>query len=246
MVPIHFRNEETCSDLESQEYETFSQNLRNGFIRRVYGLVLLKLFVDILFCGSVSLIKSLKRILEDNSVMVRCSLFGLILITMCIYFAGYFNPELFTKYPINIIIFSLLTVIEASLLSALCIVSNPRHILMALSITAICVLFLTIYSIQTKYDFTSYMLILLYFSIALTVVSFIYLFFPRTKTVELVLAPIGALFASFSLVVTTQAIVGKGKYYIYEDSYVTAALLLYSEIIDLFVYILRIIMAIDD
>lgn len=130
------------------------------------------------------------------------------------------------------------------LLSLLALLINAKYLLMALAFTSIIVISLTIFSFQTKYDFTSYQAFIFYGTIAFAVFSTIYMFFPTVRIIELIISPIAIFFFSFALVQATQSIIGNGKQMIYEDDYVLAALLIHSYIIDIFIYTLRFILAV--
>lgn len=73
------------------------------------------------------------------------------------------------------------------------------------------------------------------------------IFLPKTKTLTLVYASLGALLFSVYLIYDTQLMLGgKHKYTISPEEYVFAALNLYLDIINIFVYILTIIGAARD
>lgn len=73
------------------------------------------------------------------------------------------------------------------------------------------------------------------------------IFLPKTKTLTLVYASLGALLFSLYLIYDTQLMLGgKHKYTISPEEYVFAALNLYLDIINIFIYILTIIGAARD
>jgi len=72
--------------------------------------------------------------------------------------------------------------------------------------------------------------------------GFIAAFFPKSRTLNLVYAAIGAIIFSMYIVYDTQIMVGgKHKYSLSPEEYVFGALNLYLDIINLFMYILSII-----
>lgn len=120
------------------------------------------------------------------------------------------------------------------------------QVLLAVGITALVCLALTLFATQTKYDFTMCggvlvvaMVIFLVFGIAAI--------FIKGKIITLVYASIGALLFSIYLIYDTQLMMGgEHKYSISPEEYIFAALNLYLDIVNIFMYILTIIGASRD
>lgn len=92
----------------------------------------------------------------------------------------------------------------------------------------------------TKTDFTGAGPYLLVFSLVLCCFG-ISLIFWKNSVAQLVYACLGALLFSIYLIYDTQLILGKGEYsYSLDDAYL-AAIQLYLDIINLFLFILRIL-----
>lgn len=112
---------------------------------------------------------------------------------------------------------------------------------MAVGITAVICFSLTLFAFQTKFDFTGCGTYLFIALICLVLFGFLLSF----KLVEgdgpqKVYAGLGALLFSFYLVYDTQLMIGGDhKYSISPEEYIFAALNLYLDIINLFIYILR-------
>ena len=114
----------------------------------------------------------------------------------------------------------------------------PRLVLMAMFMTAGIVLALSLYAAFTTTDFTflggtiavASMSILMFGMFAIIFQSnFLYMFY-----VWLVIFLVGLY-----IIIDTQLILGKGRYKLNEDDYIIGALILYLDIIVLFLYILR-------
>ncbi|KAH8583763.1 uncharacterized protein ELE39_001509 [Cryptosporidium sp. chipmunk genotype I] len=230
-------------DLESQEFESFSKSVRHGFIRRVYMLVTLQVLFDLVLSLMVLHIPPLKAFMLRNLLVIKITAFAFAIISSVLFFVLYNYSDSLQNHSSKMAFFCIMTISEAILLSLLTLFVSTKYLLMALSITSIVVISLTIFSFQTKYDFTSYQSFVFFGTIALATFSFIYMFFPTVRIIELIISPIAILFFSFALVHATQSVIGNGKQMIYEDDYVLAALLIHSYIIDIFVYTLRFILA---
>lgn len=116
----------------------------------------------------------------------------------------------------------------------------------AAMITLVVTVALTLFAFQTKVDFTAMGGILFVAVIILMVFGIVCMFFPG-KTMIMVYASLGALIFSIYIVYDTQMMLGGDhKYSISPEEYVFAALNLYMDIVNLFIYILTIIGASRD
>lgn len=149
--------------------------------------------------------------------------------------------------PMNFIFLGIFTVAESFLLGVTSSVYAVDAVMMAVGITAAVCLALTLFAFQTKWDFTVMGGFLLCATVVLLVFGLVAIFIPSNKIVTLVYASIGALVFSLYLVYDTQLMMGgKHKYSISPEEYIFAALNLYLDIINIFLYILTIIGAARD
>lgn len=154
--------------------------------------------------------------------------------------------DLRRKSPTNYILLFIFTLAESFLLSVCVSRYYPDQVLMALGLTTLICFSLTIFALQTKIDFTVMGGFLMIAVIILFVVSLIAIFFPG-KLFTLIIASAGALIFSLYLIYDTQLMVGGDhKYSISPEEYVFAALNIYVDIINIFMYILTIIGASGD
>ncbi|EFX64759.1 hypothetical protein DAPPUDRAFT_265831 [Daphnia pulex] len=120
-------------------------------------------------------------------------------------------------------------------------VTISEDVLIAAGIcTAVC-LALTIFAMQTKWDFTACGGILFVCVIVLFIFGIVAICIPG-KVIRLVYASLGALLFSVYLVFDTQMMLGGNhKYSISPEEYIFAALNLYLDIINIFLYILALV-----
>uniref|UniRef100_A0A8D0LCM9 Glutamate ionotropic receptor NMDA type subunit associated protein 1 n=1 Tax=Sphenodon punctatus TaxID=8508 RepID=A0A8D0LCM9_SPHPU len=111
---------------------------------------------------------------------------------------------------------------------------------MAVGIAAAVCFTVVIFSFQTKYDFTSCRGVLIVCLVVLFVFSLLCIFI-RSRITDIVYASLGALLFTCFLAVDTQMILGNKQLSISPEEYVFAALNLYTDIINIFLYILAII-----
>nr|pir oligodendrocyte transmembrane protein - bovine [Bos taurus] len=95
-------------------------------------------------------------------------------------------------------------------------------------------------SMQTRYDFTSCVGVLLV-SVVVLILFAILCIFIRSRVLEIVYSSLGALLFTCFLAVDTQLLLGNKQLSLSPEEYVFAALNLYTDIINIFLYILTII-----
>lgn len=120
------------------------------------------------------------------------------------------------------------------------------QVFLAVLICTIVTLGLTLFAFQTKIDFTMMGGVLFVAALILMIFGIITIFW-HGKVITLVYASFGALLFSIYIIYDTQIMLGgKHKYAISPEEYIFAALNLYLDIINLFLYILTIIGASRD
>ncbi|XP_049513756.1 protein lifeguard 1-like [Dermacentor silvarum] len=114
--------------------------------------------------------------------------------------------------------------------------------MMAAGITATVFILLTIFAMQTAIDFTVYTGVAFVFLILLMIFGLVAMLFP-TRLLQMVYACAGAGLFSFYILIDTQLIMGgeSRACQISPEDYITGALMLYLDIMNLFVYILQIL-----
>lgn len=143
--------------------------------------------------------------------------------------------------PTNYIFLGIFTASMSFMLGLVTSRYRANEVLMAVGITAVVCLALTLFAFQTKWDFTVMGGMLLVALVVLMLFGILCMFF-RSQTLQLVYASLGALLFCFYLVYDTQMMMGgKHKYSISPEEYVFAALNLYMDIINIFMYILAIL-----
>ncbi|XP_048848441.1 glutamate receptor, ionotropic, N-methyl D-aspartate-associated protein 1a (glutamate binding) isoform X1 [Brienomyrus brachyistius] len=116
---------------------------------------------------------------------------------------------------------------------------NTDSVIMAVGITVVVCFTVVLFSLQTKYDFTSCRGVLFVCLIVLMIFSILCIFI-RHKILHIVYASLGALLFTCFLAVDTQLLLGNKKLALSPEEYIFAALSLYTDIINIFLYILAI------
>ena len=218
-------------------FDFSDQSIRKGFIRKVYSILFVQLLVTLAFISFFVFHLPTKRFVHSHPELFIISLV-LVFVTMI---AMACCGDVRRKAPTNFILLGVFTIAESFMLGCTSSTYNPDAVLMAVGITTAVCLGLTLFAFQTKWDFTMCGGFLFVAVIILLLFGIISMFF-YNKIVILVYASLGALIFSIYLVYDTQMMMGgKHKYSISPEEYIFAALNLYLDIINIFMYILAII-----
>ena len=133
--------------LLDSSYGSFSeQNIRSGFIKKVYSIVSLQLLLTTAIVAMVIFIQPLKLFFYSNIWLLYVLLLGtfivLIVFACC--------EGVARSFPLNMILLAIFTVMEAFLVGAISSTYDTDSIFLAVVITAIIVIGLTLFAFQTK------------------------------------------------------------------------------------------------
>lgn len=141
------------------------------------------------------------------------------------------------SYPTNLLFLSGFTALEAYSISVIVTFYERKIVLEALGLTLGIFIGLTLFACQTKYDFTSWMPYLFGGLWSLILFGFMAMFFQHGSTVELIYGGLGAIIFCGYILVDTQLVI---RHHHVEEE-IAAAMSLYLDIINLFLFILRIL-----
>jgi len=161
----------------------------------------------------------------------------LVIVTCCF-------EELLRKFPQNYVFLFVWTALESLGVGMLCAVFPADIVVQAIGITAAITVVLGLFALQTTYDFTGFGPYLFVFLLCLMGFG-ILASFSKSETVKQAYSCGGALLFSCYIVYDVQLIQGgaEKKHEYSVDDYILAALNLYLDIINLFLYILQILAA---
>jgi len=219
-------------DVESQQGDTDIQTmLRIGFIRKVYGILSFQLLLTVFFC-SLTFIDSVNLFFRTHVaifwVCLVVSIFLIIPLICC--------KSIARTVPTNYIILTLWTICESYMVAMCCSTYPAQVVIAAASMTCAVTVALTLYACTTKTDFT-FAGGLLFVATILLICLGIFSFF--TGFLNTLYCVLGVLLYSIYLIYDTQLVMGKfGLEYVSED-YILAALMIYIDIIQIFLYLLQ-------
>ncbi len=145
------------------------------------------------------------------------------------------------KVPANYIFLFTFTILESYTVTTLTCFYTTKGIIYAAILTAVMVISLSLYACFSKTDLTTLMWPLFWVSLAVTLSAMILMLIIRSYYLTIVLCWIFLILGALYLIVDTQWIMGSRSNEAGLDDYVLASLILFLDIIRIFVYLLAIL-----
>ncbi|XP_065176468.1 protein lifeguard 1-like [Sycon ciliatum] len=209
------------------------KSVRLGFIRKVYAILFVQLAVTFGFVILFSYVDSIQQYCEANAWMWGLAL-GLQIATLI---ALACCGQLRRKHPHNIILLGVFTLAESFLLGTFAAHFRRESVVSAVAITALVVLAVSLFACQTKYDFTTCGGFLFVSLFVLIGFGFMTIFF-HSNLLNILYGALGALLFTMFLAYDTQLLMGGRTVELSPEEYIFAALNLYIDIVQIFIYIL--------
>ncbi|XP_076006318.1 protein lifeguard 1 [Genypterus blacodes] len=210
--------------------------IRRGFIRKVYLTLMLQLLVTVGIICAFLYWDTLREFTWSNPWFS----YSMMPVVMVLIVALSCCDNLRRQVPLNFIALGLFTIVEGMMLGSVAVFFEAEAVLWAAGATAVVSFSLSLFAMQTKWDFTTANGFLWVFT--WTLISFaLFCAILRSQYLYIVYACLGTLLFSMYLVFDTQLILGgqHRKYEISPEEYIFAALSLYLDIVNLFLFLLR-------
>ena len=239
---MHDYRKQNFDDLEPYGvFNASDKQVRLGFIRKVYIILSAQLITTFLFVLIAFLSPEFREFQQKTLwLMIVCMVLTIVLT----YALGCYR-SVARSVPLNYILLAIFTLAESYLVSFIASKYEPETVLIAAGLTCAITVGLTLYAIFTKTDFTTCGGILVVCVIALLIGSIIAIFI-KSKILNLILAVLGTIIFGIYLVFDTQLVIGQNKNAYSIDDYIFAAMNLYIDIIQIFLYMLRIVAAVNE
>jgi len=204
--------------------------IRNAFVRKVYSILFCQILGTCIVGGVISHSPSAIFWVQTHVWAFYIPLFGTLVTLGFLYWKRH-------SHPLNLALLSLFTVLEAFTLGVTLAFFDTVVVLQALLITLGVFLGLTLFTFQSKYDFSGMGPWLFGGLIALMMTGLVGVFIPFSSGLDLAYAIGGTLLFSGYIVYDTYMINKR----LSPDEYIMAAISLYLDFINLFLSILRIL-----
>jgi len=212
--------------------------VRRNFIRKVYSILMCQLVLTGAVIATFMFVQPVKFYVQRNMWVYYTSM-GVMLVCLI---AMACCDSVRRKFPTNFIFLGVFTLCEGVMLGTVSTFYDVDAVLIAVGITAGVTFALTIFAFQTKIDFTVCGGMLCAVLVIFIIAGIIMAFLPKTKWTMIGYGSVGALIFSLYIVYDTQLMMGgKHKYSLSPEEYIFAALNIYLDIINLFMYILMIV-----
>ncbi|PFH47830.1 hypothetical protein AMATHDRAFT_151176 [Amanita thiersii Skay4041] len=197
--------------------------IRNAFVRKVYTILLCQLFATAVVGGLISRSATAIQWVQTHVWSLYVPLFGTLVILGLLYWKRH-------SHPTNFVLLSVFTLMEAFTLGVVIAFFDNVIVLQALVITIGIFLGLTLFTFQSKYDFSGMGPFLFGGLLALCLTGIVEVFFPFSHTVDMVYAGVACLIFSGYVVYDTYMINNR----LSPDEYIMGAISLYLEYVVLF------------
>ncbi|XP_018329688.1 protein lifeguard 4 [Agrilus planipennis] len=206
-----------------------SKNIRLAFIRKVYGILSVQLLLTVIIAAVCMFTPQITGFVQKNDWMLMLSLFG----SMGILIALFIKRK---DTPANFILLTAFTVMQAYTVGVIVSFYPKIVVLQALLLTFIVLGALTVYTFQSKRDFSCLHSCLFAGLCILILGGFLQIFF-HSSLMEFIIGIGGAALFCLFIIYDTQLLMQV----LSPEEYILATINLYMDIINLFLYILRIL-----
>ena len=226
--------EETYENMDEDVSEQqIQQSIRLGFIRKVYGIISFQLLITTIVVYFSIYNHFLSTFMVSNPGFIYLMIFGVLFTEIPIFCC----PSVASKVPLNYVLLLIFTLCESYIVAYTTLFYEPLSVLMCAGITLALVLGLTLYAIFTKTDMTLWGGGLVCLSVIFFILSIIGIFY-SSLFYQTLLNCCGLFLFSIYLMYDVQLVIGKNKNLISADQYIIGALMIYIDIISIFIRIL--------
>lgn len=213
-------------------------SIRRTFIRKVYLTLSVQLCITFGIVCLFAFVPAVEEVVKSHPWMyyVAYAVFLVLYITlMCC-------EGVRRKSPQNIVLLMLFTLALSYLVGTISSFYSTKAVVITLGITAVVCISVTIFSIQTKFDFTKCAGLLFVLVMVLFLFGIITIFaHPYVPYLHLIYGGLGALVFTLFLAYDTQLIMGGRSHEISPEEYIFGALTLYIDVVYLFLFILSLV-----
>ncbi|CAB1457524.1 unnamed protein product [Pleuronectes platessa] len=234
---VHASNPGDMEDLLSAQWE--STSIRHGFIRKVYLILTAQLAVTFSVVGVFTFVDPV-RLFVIKYPGVYWASFVVYFLVYCILICC---KEPRRRFPCNLILLGVFTLALSYMSGSISSYYETKAVLLAMGITALVCIAVTIFCFQTKVDFTSCGGLLSVAAVLLMIIGIVtavVLSFQYVPWLHMLYAAIGAVVYTLFLVYNTQLLIGNRELAISPEEYIYGALSLYVDIVHIFLFILQV------
>ncbi|KAJ8011789.1 hypothetical protein DPEC_G00061900 [Dallia pectoralis] len=209
------------------------KTIRKAFIRKVFCVVTLQLVVTFSIVCVFTFSTVVRKAVQKNIWIYLSSYIMFMVVALCLIF----STSLSRKHPWNLVALSVVTLSLSYMVGTVASFHDTDAVVIAMGSTVAISFAIIIFSSQTRVDFTVCNAIWLVLAMDLLMFSFFCCFY-YSNVLQIVYGTLGALLFSLFLAIDCQLVMGRQKYALDPEEYVFASLILYLDIMNIFLYLL--------
>ncbi|XP_072296408.1 protein lifeguard 1 [Eucyclogobius newberryi] len=227
-------NPDVCAEEAALTTSAFDdKTVRRAFVRKVFSIV----FLQLLFTFSVVCVftfSSTVKALVQDSIWVYVSAFIVFLVVVV---PLSFCSSVSRRHPWNLLALVLVTMSLSYMVGTIASYHDTVTVVLTMGATLVISLAVIAYSVQSRYDFTVCYGLLLVLSVDLLMFG-VFSSFYYSHMAQVAYGALGALLFSLFLMADVQLMMGTMNRGVSPEDYVSAALMIYLDIILIFLYLL--------
>ncbi|XP_038135542.1 protein lifeguard 1 isoform X2 [Cyprinodon tularosa] len=222
---------ETTPMLSSWSFE--DKTVRRAFVRKVFSILTLQLVFTFSVVCVFTFSSAVKEVVQTNLWAYLSSFIVFAVVAIALTCCKSFNR----RHPWNIVGLVLVTLSLSYMVGTIASFHDTTVVVIIMAVTLVISGAIIAYSAQTRYDFTIYYGVLLILAVDFIMFGFFCTFY-YSHVSSIVYGCLGALLYSLFLMIDCQLMMGKMSYRLSPEEYINAALMIYLDIILIFLYLL--------
>ncbi|KAM3866165.1 protein lifeguard 1 [Diretmus argenteus] len=223
----------TAADVPFVSSSFDDKTVRRAFVRKVFSIVTLQLVFTFSVVCLFTFSTTVKKLVRANVWVYLSSYIIFMVVAICLSICQSFSR----RHPWNIVGLCLVTVSLSYMVGTIASFHNTISVVITMGSTLAITLAIIAFSAQTRLDFTVLYGVLLVLAVDLMVFGFFCTFY-YSHVMEIVYGCLGALLFSLFLILDCQLMMGTMRYRLNPEEYINAALVIYLDVILIFLYLL--------
>lgn len=222
---------DTTPLLDSSSFD--DSTVRRGFVKKVFAILTLQLLFTFSVVCVFTFSSEVKLAVQTNLPAYLASFIIFIVVVGALSFCQSFSR----RHPWNIVGLAVVTLSLSYMVGTIASFHNTAAVLVSVGATLAVSVAIIVFSAQTRFDLTIWRGLLLILSVDLIMFGFFCIFFYQVVS-DVAYGCLGALLYSLFLMIDCQMLMGYMSYRLDPEEYVNAALMIYMDIVLIFLYLL--------
>ncbi|KAM6919044.1 protein lifeguard 1 [Xenentodon cancila] len=222
---------ETTPIISSSSFD--DKTVRRGFVRKVFCILTLQLLFTFSVVCVFTFSSVVKEAVQTNLWAYLSSFIVFAVVALALSFCKSFSR----RHPWNIIGLIIVTLSLSYMVGTVASFHNTKAVVITMAVTLVISVAIIAFSAQTRYDFTICYGLLLIVALDFVMFGFFCTFYYSYVT-DVAYGCLGALLYSLFLMVDCQLMMGVMSYRLDPEEYINAALMIYLDIVLIFLYLL--------